>query len=305
MKLTQILGRTWVLEGAEHMGLYRLDGGRCILLDSGQQFERQDLADTLAGAGLTPVGVLSSHIHTDHSINNGWLRTVYGCRTAAPAGEIHLCRSPAALHQYMAFYSPGTIARELGDMVSPVDCPIPAGDGIFSFCGADFSILHTPGHSIDHISILTPDNICYTGDAVLFRSGLKAKLPYGYDLASMIASTRLVETLACGGFIACHQGCGDCGELHEAARQTRALLLGRAEEIRGLISRPMTWQEILQAVNSHFSLFSARPMHTLRLERNLRSFLDYLLDTGVLTCQARLGMTYFSPACAAAEEGAY
>ncbi len=35
MKLTQVKGNTWVLEGLEFIPLYRLDDRRCILLDTG------------------------------------------------------------------------------------------------------------------------------------------------------------------------------------------------------------------------------------------------------------------------------
>lgn len=295
LKLTQLLGRTWVLEADEMIGLYRLDDGRCILLDSGQRHERQALADILSEAELTPVGVISSHIHMDHSINNGWLRHTYGCLTAAPSGEIHLCRSVVGLRQYQFCYSPGTVAREYGDMVAPVDCPIPAQDGVFSFCGADFSILHTPGHSLDHISILTPDGVCYTGDGVFCGPGLHAKLPYVLDLKGMLDSTYLLEDIRCSAYIVCHRGMGPGMQLPAIARDTRTVMMDRAEQIRALVTRPMTWGELLQAVTTRFSLHSADPILTNRMERNFRLFVDFLLDAGALDLTARDGLSYVSP----------
>lgn len=293
VKLTHVLGRTWAIEGSGLMGLYRLDGGKCILLDSGELFERQALADTLADAGLTPVGVLSSHIHTDHSINNGWLRRTYGCLAAAPAGEVHLSLSPLSLKGYLYCYSPGTLDTVWGEMASPVDCPIPGGDGVFSFCGVDFTIVHTPGHSLDHLCVITPDNVCYTGDAVFSNEMLTAKLPYGFYLAGMMDSARKLRELDCAAYIVSHRGIHP--EIAPLVDSTIELLLHRAEEIRALVTRPMTWGEVWQAVNEHFSLLSSHPVRAALMERNLRSFLDYLADVGELKLSAGRGLTILSP----------
>ena len=35
MELTQVKGNTWVAEGTELIPFYKLDGKRCVLLDSG------------------------------------------------------------------------------------------------------------------------------------------------------------------------------------------------------------------------------------------------------------------------------
>lgn len=295
LNLTQLLGRTWVLEGEELMGLYRLDEGRCILLDSGQRHERQALAAALDQAGLTPVGVLSSHIHIDHSINNRWLRDTYGCRVAAPAGEVHLCRGVNALRQYQSCYSPGTVAQEYGDMACPVDCPVSEQADAFSFCGVNFSILHTPGHSLDHISVLTPDGVCYTGDGVFCGPGLRSKLPYALDLKGMLDSARRLEQVRCQAYLVPHRGTGPGTALADAARATRALMLDRAEDIRALVTRPMTWGELMQAVSAHFALRSSDPILAVRIERNCRLFTHFLLDLGALALTARDGLGYLAP----------
>ena len=62
MKLTQVKGNTWVLEGFELIPLYRLENNTCILLDTGLQEEREDMENTLREAGLTPAGILCSLI---------------------------------------------------------------------------------------------------------------------------------------------------------------------------------------------------------------------------------------------------
>ena len=58
MNLTQIKGNTWVIEANQLIPLYKLGDGRCVLLDTGLFEEREELEETLRGAGLTSAGVL-------------------------------------------------------------------------------------------------------------------------------------------------------------------------------------------------------------------------------------------------------
>lgn len=299
MDLKHVLGRTWVIEGSGLMGLYRLDGGKCILLDSGEVFEREALGELLDRHGLTPIGVLCSHVHVDHSINNGWLRERYGTLAAVPAGEVQITRTPVAMKAYFYSASPDSLAREFQGMASPVDALIPWDartpwmNCVFSFCGVDFRIIHTPGHSMDHVAIVTPDNVCYVGDAVLSNEVLESKLPYHIYLDMAISSAEKLRDTNCAAYIVAHRGIHT--DINAVVEASNAHIRKRAEEIRALVTRPMTFSEIWAAVNEAFSLLSSRPIRAALMERNLRSFVDYLVDQGKLACSAERGMLYYAP----------
>lgn len=291
--MTHIAGRTWMLEGVGYLGLYLLDSHRCILLDSGDISEREELAHTLDGAGLTPVGILNTHIHTDHSINNRWLKERYSCAVAAPEGELHLIRSPLSLRSYLPCWSPGTLAREFSDMVCPVDCPIPMGaDGDFSFCGVSFQVIHTPGHSEDHVCVITPDNICYVGDALFGRNN-QAKLPYMFCVAQALESTARLTDLTCSAYLLSHRELS--GEVGPLIAHTRALLFQRMGEIRDLVTEPITNSDLFEKVNEKYSLFSSRPIRVQMMWRNFSNLVDYLVDTGDLVLTAENGQVYLVP----------
>lgn len=292
MKLTQVLGRTWVLEGSGMMGLYRINDHQCILLDSGQQFEREDLAATLDAAGLTPVGILTSHVHVDHAINNHWLRQRYGCQVAVSAGEAYMCTTPLALKTYLYCYSPDTLVKMRQDLVCPVDRTIPQENGVFTFCGVDFTVVPTPGHSISHLCFITPDNVCYVGDAVFSGKTLSAKLPYGICLAMMMDSAQKVKGLDCAAYIVSHRGVYQ--EISSLADQTCALIQRRCREILALAERPMTREELWRAVIEHFSLYPHHPAHAALMERNYHSILDYLIDTGDLSLSTENGLVIYT-----------
>ena len=66
MHLTNVKGSTWVLEGPQLVGLYVIDGKTRVLLDPGSGKLRPAVEQALLEAGLTPVGVIGTHMHYDH-----------------------------------------------------------------------------------------------------------------------------------------------------------------------------------------------------------------------------------------------
>ena len=181
MKLTHVKGNTYVLEGWGMIPLYKLDDTHCILLDCGLTEERGKIEETLAENNLTLVGIIVSHAHGDHSGNCRYFQQMYHIPIAMPMGEAGLCYSLLTLKSYFYMSSPNSILS-VSDMVLDVDCPISRRDGPFYFQGANFQIIHTPGHSPDHVAIVTPDDVCYAGDAVLtnppFPSGRPLRFPF-------------------------------------------------------------------------------------------------------------------------------
>lgn len=68
--------------------------------------------------------ILNTHHHGDHTGGNAELKRRYGCKTAAPAADLH--------------------------RIADVDIPLREGD-VFSFGGDAAKIIETPGHTSGHI----------------------------------------------------------------------------------------------------------------------------------------------------------
>lgn len=294
MELTQVKGNTWVLEGVEYIPLYKLDGGRCILLDSGLLQEREELEEALHAAGLTPVGVLCSHAHVDHCANNGYLQGKYGVKVALTFPEAGMCSSLLTLKCYFLTLSPGTVERESSCMLHTPDLYIPPADGLFSFCGAQFGIVHTPGHSSGHVCTVTPDNVCYTADALLSRELMGAKLPYNLSQEMAMDSREKLRELGCDAYIMAHRGVCPGPEIGALIDANQELVRRRAEEILALVDRPMTASQIDEVACVLYRLFTHKPRRSLRFERNVRFFIEYLVDTGRLAEECQNGATYYS-----------
>lgn len=93
-----------------------------------------------------------------------------------------------------------------------------------------FRILHTPGHSSGHICAVTPDNVCYTGDALMSQALLDAKLPYGLSIQlAMESRERLRELEDCDFFIMAHKGVCAGREIGPLIDANQELVRRRAE----------------------------------------------------------------------------
>lgn len=293
MKLTQVKGNTWVLEGCEFIPLYKTDEHHCILLDSGLEAEREAIEAALAAAGLTPVGILGSHVHIDHSPNHSYFQKKYHIPVALSAGEAVLCQDLLHLKCYYFVLTPEQIRCQAGDSVLAADVALGPEDGPVEFCGAVFQILHTPGHSPDHICVTTPDDVCYVGDCLLSGADLESKLPYASSIQADLTAKEKLRGLSCQGYILAHRGCFD--RIDDLIDANRVMFETRTTQIAALIDHPMTMDQICAAVFRAFGLLTSNPFKAAVFWRNLLPFVEYLLDRGRLSLSARDGLLYYGP----------
>ncbi len=293
MQLTQVKGNTWVIEANQLIPLYKLDEHRCVLLDTGLLEEREALEETLAVNGLTPVRVLCSHAHVDHCANNGYFQKKYGAQIALTFPEAGMCSSLLTLKCYFLTLSPETVERESACMVHEPDFFIPPNDTPFTLGGVKFQIIQTPGHSAGHICTITPDNVCYTADALLSEEFLNAKLPYNLSQQMAIESREKLRHLDCDAYIMAHRGICSKTRIEGLIDANQALIQRRAGEILSLVDRPMTASQIDEAACTFYQLFTHKPRRSLRFERNVRFFIEYLTDTGRLNEVCQNGVTYY------------
>ena len=296
MKLTQVKGNTWVMEGNQLIPIYILPGGgHCVLMDTGLRKEREEIEQTLLDAGLVPDAVLCSHAHVDHCANNEYFQKKYHIPVALSAPEAGMASSILNLKCYRLLVSPDTAAEEMQDMVHTPDIMIPYVDWKLALGGVEFGIVTTPGHSSGHICIVTPDNVCYAGDAIMSREMLNAKLPYSLSIQHAMDSRQKLRTLGCDYFIMAHKGICRGDEIDQLIEDNHALILRRAAEIRGLISEPMNFSQICALVCEKYQLYSPRARRALYYERNIRFFIEFLVDRKELDMESRKGVAYYLP----------
>lgn len=282
MEIRTICGNTAYLDTQQLIGLYQTDPQHCILLDCGPAALRNEIEETLARAGLTPIGILATHAHFDHFGNATWFQQKYGIPVAITFGEAELCRTFPAIKSHLFVYSAGEIMTDpmLMNLPCKVDRVIMPDEEDIVFCGVSFKILRTPGHSPEHASIITPDGVCYCGDALLCGQNLeRAKLPYTYNFRQSLESIELFRNIPCNHMLVAHKGVIEA-PFDELLNANRRCMETQLRVVSSLIDHQMSLEEIFTAVRDTMHIRVNTPQKAESLERFIRPYLECLLDDG-------------------------
>ncbi len=108
-------------------------------------------------------------------------------------------------------------------------------------------------------------------------------------------SRQRLRDLGCDYFVMAHRGICAREEIGDLIDENHELILRRAREIRALITEPMDFSHVCGLVCQYFKLLSKRPSRALYYERNIRFFIEFLVDRGELAMEARQGVAYYLP----------
>lgn len=296
MELKHVYGSTYCLLGRTAIGVYRIDDTRCILFDNGYSKEYDELVDALQSAGMTPAGLIVSHAHIDHHGNSKHLRESFNIPLAMSLGEAGLIASPAALERYTNYFGRSDEEKYSIDNEQrcPVDIIIHPEDISVTLCDVTFTIHHLSGHSVDHIVIGTPDDVCFTGDALLTENVLRhVKLPYCDHVGMDLKSKEAIKHLPYKYWIMSHKGPFD-GDISELADKNINLIKLRLNELAELLRTPMTRDEFYQAARRLIGMYIGTYDQLIRQERHLRPYLEQLVMDGYAHLEVKNDTVYFS-----------
>ena len=128
-------------------------GARRLLIDTGHPnvSEYQSiLRGVLDKGGISIERILLTHWHEDHV---GGVKDVYKFLKAKPLVHKYICSN---------------LANDNGYLPSGVECQYVSDGDKFEIEGATLRIIHTPGHTDDHISILLEEErAIFCGDSIL------------------------------------------------------------------------------------------------------------------------------------------
>lgn len=301
MEIRHISGNTRCLVGHQMIPLYMTDSSHCIMLDTGSQSMREEIVQTLEDAGITPIGLLCTHTHFDHFGNANFFSQRYQCPVALPLGEAEICRTPASVKSYLAVFSMGQILSDAKRSAIPcmVDHVIRPEEKDTMFRGVIFKVLHTPGHSMDHVCYITPDNVCYGGDALMCGHSLEvAKLPFAFQIRQSIQSMELFRNLNCASIVLAHKGVVEA-PFDTLVEDNKRVTLEQLARVAAVVDRQMTTVEINAAVRKAMGIHVASVEKALNLECFLRPYLECLIDDGTLRQTLRSdGALCYEPAAA-------
>lgn len=294
MNLKHIQGNTFYIDaGFLLIPFYKINDKEIILLDSGLESEQKDLDCLLQKNDLRVAGIISSHAHQDHTGNNDYFQKKYGCEIAMSEYEAMICSSPENLKMLYTNYSPAFIEK-FGNMVCKTDLKISALQDKITVCGTEFKILQTPGHSLAHICIITPDEVAYLGDALSSHEALeRMKIPYTFIWSEDLRSKQNLYDLKCCKYIMAHKGIVD-RDITQLIDDNINFINRKSAEVYSVIQGAMTLEEIARAVIEKLKI-SVLNFGFYDLEASINSFVEYLYEIRALELELTNGYLRYSP----------
>ena len=297
-EIKQVHGSTWYIDSPVIIPFYRLDESRCILLDTGTWHFREAMENTFEKYSMVPVGILGTHTHYDHYGNAAYFKEKYGSITALPIGEAEMSRSIYGVKSYLFCFSVGQVIKDKKMQAIPceTDIIIREDQEEVSLCGSVFKVIHTPGHSIDHISVITPDGVCYAGDALMCGHSLHAsKLPYAFHMEMSLMSLEKMRSIKSAYMILAHRGILKA-PYDDIIDENIHVMNREIEHAADIINRQMTVEEIYAAIQKEMGLSTDTVEKALDLERFLRPYLEHLIDRGSHVQTVKNGILCYGPA---------
>jgi len=290
MKLTQVRGNTWVLDSWELIPLYKLDDHRCVLLDTGTVEQREELEETLDEAGLTPVAILGSHTHIDHMGSHAYFQKTRGTQVVMSLGEAGQLFSPLGMQlQYNNF--PLALFPdypELGTAPCVPDRVILPGEEAVTLFGATFGILRTPGHTVDHICVRTPDDVLYVADAMMTGRTLHyAKFPYALSMETYLDSMVELREAKAACYVVAHKGIYE--DIRPFIDLELQFLRQRMEELADLMTGPTTPKDLTVAICQTYQVGTQNPRTLAYFEHASEVYLRYLVSQGLAELRVEKG----------------
>lgn len=281
MEIKEVKGNTFCIDtGMTYIPFYKVNDEEIIMLDSGwKEGEREGIEDLLEKNSFKVVGIICSHAHIDHIGNNTYFKNKYNCVIAMSSYEAHICSSSVNLKVYYSSQTLLDVTKRFGHMVCETDIMISDNQDKIYICGIKFKIIHTPGHSPAHICIITPDDVAYVGDALISYEVMEgAKIPYAFILREDLRSKTKLYDLDCSTYVVAHKGMYN--SITKLITDNIEFYKNRAESICDEIKGTMTLEEIMKSVIKSFNL-NVKNIHRYSLiERMLRSYIEYLNETG-------------------------
>lgn len=153
------------------------------LIDTGTAYARGEFLDALKGSRIS--AIVNTHHHEDHTGNNLAVRDAFGASIHAHEKALPFLADPEAIglkaYQHIVWGLPEkSEGRALGSNVT--------------IAGRTFDVIHTPGHSPDHVCLFDPETgRLFSGD--LFCGRIVRYLRRDEDFFQILSSLKRLEAL--------------------------------------------------------------------------------------------------------------
>lgn len=279
MTLNKLNNRTYYIPGTTNIGVYMLSEKDCVLIDTtfyGKPAVK--LLNIIKNKDLNVRYIIHTHGHIDHIGADDLLSQHYSFKIYATPYEKTFIRYPNLTQSFLTSSKPlptlnvdlrGLIADEIKGSTLEIE-------------HNNINIIKLPGHSREHIGIMTPDGILFAGDAIISPDLIdNIKIPYLYDVNKFnkslykikkLSSTKKVEKVVPGhGKV-----------IANSFTHIVDMNLNKIEKLMNLLlnilkKKPLTLEKIIKQFNKKLGINNKVSSHFIT-KSCLMSFLIYFME---------------------------
>jgi glyoxylase-like metal-dependent hydrolase (beta-lactamase superfamily II) len=293
MQLNKIKGNTYFIDAPTNIGIYVFKNKTCLLIDTGiDNSQAAKIDEAIKQNGLHPRYIINSHSHTDHCGGNGYFKKNYpGCVVYASELTQMFLQNPD-LHNTILFSA--CPLKQLGKTSKNSGVDFVLEYGTLRLDDKKLEICALPGHTQDQIGVITPENVCFTGDALFSESIMgKYSLPNLFDIGSSIESLNAIKQLEAEFFVIGHM---DKFITREEATQLADANLTNItmfeEQILDLLEQPLTREDLLESL----AVLNDLPLDFKEYHlafATVSAYIKYLYDQHLITHSLENGRLYY------------
>ena len=287
--LEHVLGDTWcIVTGYCRIPLYMPDRARAVMIDSGLKYpDREGILALLDRENIRVATLLTSHFHPDHVGNHTALKAAHGCAVYMTPFARIMSRDPSNLQA--VGYETYTMRRARGpysycgpDEIIPEDAEEICVDGI------TFRLLWLPGHAVEQVGFITPDDVAYLSDTILSDHVLQSvRLPYYTCLRLDLQAKEALRELRCHRYILSHNGVYD--EISGLIDRNIATASEKLRLVENVADEWHTLEQLCAAVMRRLGMNLNADAKVIGGKRNIQVLVEYLVETERLAFRVREG----------------
>lgn len=276
-----------------NVGLFYLNDKDVVLIDTGHIHESKSLLEYLLDQSLNVKYIINTHGHIDHLGGNFILQDHFKCPIAMPYIDHIYCEDIS--RYYMSFST--TVVEGLtiyGDSTFETS-HLMNGDGVIEVEGYCFKCIQTKGHTYNHHIVITPDDVCVLGDAIMQYPVLEgAKFAVVTNLNHHFETIDLVSKLNFTHYIVGHGvEVLKTSDLEALCKANTAYFVDKCLEIKSFLKRSMTFDQLMCELNELYGL-RKNIFKYFVAERSIKAMLSFLESQGQIKIHIQGGMLTYT-----------
>ena len=291
-ELIQTGNRSFYINCPAKIGVFRIDGSRICLIDSGSDKDAgRKVRQIMDREGWSLHAIINTHSNADHIGGNKYLQQQTGCKIYAKGVEAAFTSHPQL---EPAFLYGGYPFKDLRHkfLMAPesqvCDISAMAEDAALS----ELELIPLPGHFFEMIGVRTPDQTVFLADCLSSRATLdKYKVSFIYDVSSYLQTLDRVMEMDAPLFVPAHAEATD--SIKDLAMYNKQCVHEIALKLLDICTTPQIFESVLKTVFDDYGLTMTFQQHVL-VGSTIRSYLSWLKDEGRLTAYVEGNRMFWS-----------